>query len=104
MKEIMSPQYKPIRGGSVHLAESAHGQGFPEPGLFLRKALPDRVDAIEDIVADGDRGTVIWRLQATYTDNFVGIPPTGKKIDILEIGFFRVVAGKIVEGWFMADE
>lgn len=104
MREIMSPGYKRIRGGLVNLAENAHGQDFPEPGLFLRKALPDRVDAIEDIVAEGDRVGMIWRLQATHTGNLFGIPPTGKKIDIYEIGFFRVVDGKIVEGWFMADE
>ena len=104
MREIMSPNYQRPRGGLVHLATNAHGEEFPEPGLFLRKALPDRVDAIEDIVAEGDRVGMIWRLQATHTGNLFGIAPTGKKIDIYEIGFFRVVEGKIVEGWFMADE
>ena len=94
MKEIMSPDYNRIRGGLINLAENAEGQDFPAPGLFLRKALPDRVDAIENIVAEGDRVAMLWRLNATHTGNLFGIPPTGKKIDIYEAGFFRVVDGK----------
>ncbi|HYH41956.1 MAG TPA: ester cyclase, partial [Burkholderiales bacterium] len=104
MKEIMSPDYNRVRGGLINLAENAEGQDFPAPGLFLRKALPDRVDAIENIVAEGDRVAMLWRLNATHTGNLFGIPPTGKKIDIYEVGFFRVVDEKIVEGWFMCDE
>ena len=104
MREIMAPDYNRIRGGLINLAENAEGQDFPPPGLFLRKALPDRVDVIEDIVAEGDRVAMIWRLNATHTGNLFGIPPTGRRIDIYEVGFFRVVDGRIVEGWFMCDE
>jgi len=35
---------------------------------------------------------------------FVRYPPTNRKIDIHEIGILRLANGKIVEGWFMADE
>jgi predicted ester cyclase len=104
MREIMAPNYNRVRGGLINLAENAEGQDFPGPGLFLRKALPDRVDAIEDIVAEGDRVAMIWRLNATHTGNLFGIPPTGRRIDIYEVGFFRLADGKIVEGWFMCDE
>jgi len=104
LAKIMAPDYNRIRGGLVNLAENAEGQDFPAPGLFLRKALPDRVDVIENIVAEGDRVAMLWRLNATHTGNLFGIPPTGKRIDIYEAGFFRVVDGKIVEGWFMCDE
>src|ERR687886_465404 len=60
MREIMSPSYDRVRGGLVNLAENAEGQEFPVPGLFLRKALPDRVDVIENIVAEGDRVAMLW--------------------------------------------
>jgi predicted ester cyclase len=104
LARIMAPDYNRIRGGLINLAENAEGQGFPAPGLFLRTALPDRVDVIEDIVAEGDRVAMLWRLNATHTGNLFGIPPTGKRIEIYEVGFFRVVDEKIVEGWFMCDE
>jgi len=104
MREILAPDYKRLRGGLVNLATNAEGQDFPEPGLFLRKAFPDRVDVIEDIIAEDDRVGMLWRLQATHTGNLFGIPPTGKKVDVYEIGFFRVSDNKITEGWFMLDE
>ena len=104
MREIMSPNYKRIRGGLVNLDENAEGQGWPEPGLFLRKALPDRVDRIEDIIAEGDRVAMLWRLNATQTGNLFAITPTVKKVDIYEAGFFHVLDVKIVDGWFMCDE
>jgi predicted ester cyclase len=104
MKEILAPGYKRLRAGMANLAANAEGETFPSPGHGLRAAVPDRIDVIEDLIAEGDRVGMIWRLQGTHRGNFFGIPATGKRIDVWEIGVFRVGDGKIVEGWFMADE
>jgi predicted ester cyclase len=74
------------------------------PGLYLRKALPDRVDVIERVIADGDRVGLLFRVTATHTGGFFGVPPSGKRIDVYEIAFLRIVDGQLVEGWFMMDE
>jgi predicted ester cyclase len=103
-KEVLAPNYDRVRGGSLHLANNARDQDFPHPGLYLRKAFPDRVDVIEHIVAEGDRVGLLFRLTATHTGNFFGIPPTGKKIDVYELAILRIVDGQMVEGWFMMDE
>ena len=103
-KEVLAPDYNRIRGGSLHLAGNARGQGWPEPGLYLRAAFPDRVDVIERVVAEGDTVGLLFRLNATHQGNFFGIPPTGKKIDVYEIALLRIVNGQMVEGWFMMDE
>jgi predicted ester cyclase len=104
MREILSPNYRRLRGGMANLAVNAGGQNFPETLHGLRAAFPDRVDVIGDIIAEGDRVGMIWRLKGTHQGNLFGIAPTGRKIDIWEIGVFRVIDGKITEGWFMADE
>lgn len=104
MREIMSPDYKRLRGGMANLADNARGQNFPETAHGLRGAFPDREDVIEEIIAEGDRVGMIWRLKGTHQGNLFGIAPTGKTIDIWEIGVFRLAGGKITEGWFMADE
>ena len=104
LREVLAPGYRRLRGGMANLAANARDQGFPEPGVFLRDAFPDRVDVIEDIVAEGDRVGMLWRLTGTHQGNLFGIPPTGRKIDVHEIGKFRLAAGKITEGWFLADE
>jgi len=104
MREILSPDYQRLRGGMANLAANALGQDFPQTGHGLRGAFPDREDVIEEIIAEGDRVGMIWRLKGTHRGHLFGIAPTGKKIDIWEIGVFRLADGKIIEGWFMADE
>ena len=103
-EEFFAPGYKRTRAGLQHLANNARDQGFANPGTGLRDAIPDRVDVIEDIIADGDRVGMLWRLTGTHKGDLFGIPPTGKKIDVHELGILRLASGKIVEGWFMADE
>ena len=104
MREILAPDYTRLRGGMENLSSNARDQGFPGPGEFLRDAFPDRVDVIEDIIAEDDRVGMLWRLTGTHEGNLFGIPPTRRKVDIHEIGLFRLADGRIVEGWFMADE
>ena len=104
IREILAPGYTRLRGGMSNLANNARGQGFPEPGAFLRGAFPDRADVIEDIIAEDDRVGMLLRFTGTHRGNLFGIPPTGRRIDIHEIGIFRLADGRITEGWFMADE
>ena len=87
-----------------NLAANAREQGFPGGGSFLRGAFPDRVDIIEDVIADGDRVGLRFRLTGTHRGNLFGIAPTGRKVDVFEVAILRVVDGRITEGWFMADE
>ena len=103
-EEFFAPGYKRTRAGLQHLANNARDQGFANPGTGLRDAIPDRVDVIEDVIADGDRVGMLWRLTGTHKGDLYGIPPTGRKIDIYELGILRLANGKITEAWFMADE
>jgi predicted SnoaL-like aldol condensation-catalyzing enzyme len=55
------------------------------------KDFPDLYKTIEDIIAGGDK---VWvRFKNTATD------PTGKKIELASVNIFRIVKGKVVEGW-----
>jgi predicted ester cyclase len=104
MREVLAPNYKRWRGGIEHLAANARDQGFPGPGAYLRGAFPDRTDTIEDIVADGDRVGMLFRVRGTHKGNLFGIASTDKPFDIHELGLFRLADGRITEAWFMADE
>ena len=103
-KEVLAPTYERVRGGNLHLASNARDQDFPHPGMYLRTAIPDRVDVIEQVIAEGDRVGLLFRVTGTHTGNFFGIAPTGKRIDVYEIALLRIVNGQMVEGWFMMDE
>lgn len=103
-KEVLAPHYDRARGGNLHLAANARDQDMGHPGLYLRKAMPDRVDVIEKVIADGDRVGLLFRVTGTHTGTFFGIPPTGRKIDVYEVALIRIENGQMVEGWFMMDE
>ncbi len=104
MKEVLATDYQRVRGGMHHLAANAAGQGFPGTGAFLRGAFSDRVDVIEEVIAEGDRVGILFRLTGTHQGNLFGIAPTGKKVDVYEAAILRIAHDKIVEGWFLADE
>jgi len=103
-KEVLALFYDRVRGGNLHLAGNAREQGWPHPALYLRAAFPDRVDVMEQVIADGDRVGLLFRVTGTHTGNFFGIPATGKKIDVYEVAMLRIVEGQMVEGWYMMDE
>jgi predicted ester cyclase len=103
-KEVLAANYDRARGGNLHLANNARDTDLTHPGLYLRKALPDRVDVIERVIADGDRVGLLFRVTATHTGGFFGVPASGRKIDVYEVAFLRLVDGQLVEGWFMMDE
>jgi predicted ester cyclase len=46
----------------------------------------------------------LFRVTGTHEGNLFGISPTGRRIDVYEIGLYRLREGKVIEGWFMADE
>jgi len=103
-KEVLAPDYKRTRGGMLNLANNARDQGFPSSGSYLRAAIPDRVDVIDEVIAEGDRVGILFRINGTHAGNLYGIPPTGKKVNVLEMAILRIANGRVAEGWFMADE
>jgi predicted ester cyclase len=104
INQLLARDYKRTRAGMEHLGKNAQGEGHPSPGAYLRAAIPDRVDVIEDVVAEGDKVGLLFRLTGTHRANLFGIPATGKKIDVYEAAILTIVDAKIIEGWFMADE
>ena len=70
-------------------------------GFFT--AFPDLKHDIRDQIAEGDRVATRIVARATHTGDFMGIPPTGKAIEIQAIDIHRVVDGRIVEQWVISD-
>ena len=64
---------------------------------------PDLRFTSEFMIVDGDKAAVRWVAKGTHTGVFRGIPPTGKEIRIGGMAGYRVVEGKIVEGWSHPD-
>jgi steroid delta-isomerase-like uncharacterized protein len=52
---------------------------------------------VKDIFAQGDKLTKYWEFKGTHTGDFMGIPATGKTIDVEGCTIAKIVNGKIVE-------
>jgi C-1 hydroxylase len=66
-------------------------------------AFPDWHETIEDIIAEGDKVWVRLAYTGTHKGEFIGIPPTGKKITSKAVDIYRIVNGKLAEYWNVTD-
>ena len=66
-------------------------------------AFPDIKFSIEDMVTEGDMVGVRIRWQGTHRGVFMGIQPSGKKIDITNAIFIKIARGKWTEFWNVTD-
>jgi steroid delta-isomerase-like uncharacterized protein len=66
-------------------------------------AFPDAQWTVEDLIAEGDKVVVRWKMDATHEHPFRGIAPGGKPVTISGITILRLVDGKIVERWVNWD-
>lgn len=55
------------------------------------------------IVAESDIAVSYGRNVGTNTGEFMGMPPTGKTIDVLSFGMLRFKDGQAIERWGFAD-
>jgi steroid delta-isomerase-like uncharacterized protein len=91
--------------------EHQGGPGFPltKEGTLeffrsLLTAFPDFHMEVEDLLASGDKTVARVRATATHQGEFMGVPPTGKRVDVELIDIMRFDDGGLVcEHWGVAD-
>jgi C-1 hydroxylase len=66
-------------------------------------AFPDWNEVIEDIIGEGDKVWVRLAYTGTHKGQFMGLPPTGKKITSKAVDIYRIVDGKLAEYWNVTD-
>ncbi len=70
-----------------------------------RAAFSDIEETVEDTIGEGDKVLNRWRLEATHTGEFRGIPASGERITVTGMGVFRFSEeGKVVESWDCLDQ
>jgi steroid delta-isomerase-like uncharacterized protein len=85
------PGIPPGREGVKQFFGMAHGafDGF-------------RMD-VEDMIAEGDKCTARATMRGTHTGEFMGVPASGKKIEVQVIDIMRFADGKMTEHWGVTD-
>ena len=118
--EILDPELRHVRGALAQAISLLRGKNsvqnrsssqqltsverFKQTAVALHDGFPDWNSIIDEQVAVGETVITRYTVQGTHTREFLGIPPTGKRIDITEVVFFRFANGKIREIWAIGDE
>jgi steroid delta-isomerase-like uncharacterized protein len=66
-------------------------------------AFPNPQVIIEDQIAEGDKVVTRWTFRATHSGDFMGMPPSGKRLDVTGVHIHRIAGGKIAEIWAYPD-
>jgi len=80
-------QLEPMRGPVGYLAIIG----------MMREGFPDIQWTIEEMVAEDDKVAARFVMRGTHQGVFFGVPPSGKKIMVQAMNFYRLLDGKFVE-------
>ena len=70
---------------------------------MLRATFPDMEIHLSQLIAEDDLVAIRLTATGTQMSEFLGLPPSGREIQMNSAAFFRIAGGKIVEGWSFPD-
>lgn len=91
-------EHEPVSNPSLPMNES-----FKAAFRMLRFGFPDLSFKVEEMLVEGDKVVVRFRMQGTHRGRFTHFAPTGKHIDIPGIDILRISQGRCVEHWGFMD-
>ena len=87
-------------GSGVKNGLKAFQENWQRP---FQAAFSEKVCIDEARMAEGEWMAAFGRQEATHSGEFMGIAPSGKRIEIRYMDFWKVQDGKIVSNWVMVD-
>jgi len=70
---------------------------------YIWKALPDFAVEIKHQVAEGDKVATLKTFSGTHQGEFMGFPPTGRRVAWEVFDLLRIRDTKVVEHWMVMD-
>ena len=71
--------------------------------LMVTTALSDYRCDVESLIADGDSAAAKVRFSGIHSGNFLGHPPTGRRVEWIGAAFFTADENKLREIWVLGD-
>jgi len=97
IKELISPSHAlqaPNLSGSAVGPEAYQGQILRFLGGF-----PDLRFTIEDTIAEKDKVVACWTFSGTHKGDFMGVPPTSRKVSVEGMTIHHLADGKIMDSY-----
>jgi predicted ester cyclase len=92
-KRHVTPGLKGVSSFAEHVADLKN----------RRSVLTDARFEPEEIIAEGDTVAVRFAMTGIHTGEFLGIPPTGKRIRRVQMAFFHIKDGRIADSYNVSD-
>jgi steroid delta-isomerase-like uncharacterized protein len=70
---------------------------------MMHTAFSDYHEHIELVVADDERAVSYVRLTGTHDGELMGLPATGRTVDVRAMGILRFADGQAIERWGIGD-
>ena len=81
----------------------ADREGIKILTTMFRGAFPDSYFTVEDMIAEGDKVVTRKTFHGTHEGEFMGIPPSGRTVNVSLIDVVRISDGRVVEHWSVGD-
>ncbi|HKN23578.1 MAG TPA: ester cyclase [Candidatus Acidoferrum sp.] len=65
--------------------------------------LPDLKCVVDDTISEGDKLVVYWTISGTHRGEFLGVPPTNRRVSFSGITINLIADGKILESTVIWD-
>ena len=85
---------EPVGRGPQEMKEHVSGWVMSFPGLRF---------TIEQMISEGDRVVSQLVMEGTHQGAWMGIAPTGRKLQIRMVTVHRIAEGKIAEDWVLVE-
>ena len=69
----------------------------------FRAAFPDWREEVVELIAEGNTVAGRFRCSGTHLGEFLGNPPTGKRMEVEEVFFLRAEDERFVDFWGLED-
>jgi len=116
-KALIRRFFNAIESGSLHVLDEIVAEDYDDhlagqtPGregvkkyfAGLRPAFSDLTLPISAIVAEDDCVAVLNSVRGTHNGEFIGLEPTGRRIDAMAFQLYRIENGQLAEHWEVAD-
>ena len=94
-ENLLTPKIMPGIPTGIEGAKAAH--------RIMLAGFPDYQTVIDDLFAEEEKVAARITMTGTHQDDFMGIPPTGRRVSFTGIYIARIENGKIVEHWGEED-
>jgi len=102
--EILQPDFV-IHGPGVGPEFAEGPAGSKRYAQAIRDGFGNKVEIKHhDTFSTGDRVAVRWSASGVHAGDLLGVPATGRKVDITGIDVFRIKDGKLAEMWQNWDQ